>query len=142
MPVAIDGCGVPTFALPLDRCAHLFARLPRLDGGPRVVAAMRAQPEMLRGPVAADVMFVRMASGLGRQRAGPRGCSAPVPTDGLGIAVKVEDGAFRAIRPAVAAFLQRLGIDPGELGVVTVENSRGEPVGTVRTRLKSRVPKR
>ncbi len=29
IPVAIDGCGVPTFALPLDRCAHAFARLPR-----------------------------------------------------------------------------------------------------------------
>ena len=65
MPVAIDGCGVPTFALPLDRCAHAFAQLPRLEGGSRVVAAMRAHPEMLRGPVAADVMFMRMAPGLG-----------------------------------------------------------------------------
>ena len=71
MPVAIDGCGVPTFALPLDRCAHAFAQLPRLEGGSRVVAAMRAHPEMLRGPVAADVMFMRMAPGLdGEGRSG------------------------------------------------------------------------
>jgi L-asparaginase II len=52
----------------------------------------------------------------------------------LGIALKVEDGAFRAIRPALATFLRELGLDPGELGIVTVENSRGEPVGAVRTR--------
>jgi len=71
---------------------------------------------------------------------GPKGeLTLTVPSP---IAVKVEDGAFRAIRPAVATFLLELGIDPGELGIVTVENSRGEPVGTVRTRLKSRVPKR
>ena len=108
----------------------------------RVVAAMRAHPEMLRGPVAADVMFIAMASRTGPRRAAPRVSSAPCSDDGLGIAVKVEDGAFRAIRPAVATFLLELGLDPGELGIVTVENSRGEPVGTVRTRLKSRVPKR
>src|SRR6476661_3493923 len=59
MPTAVDGCGVPTFALPLDRCAHAFAQLPRLEGGSRVVAAKRAHPEMLRGPVAADVMFMQ-----------------------------------------------------------------------------------
>ena len=61
--VAIDGCGVPTFALPLDRCAHAFGQLPRLDGGARVIAAMRAHPEMLRGPVAADAMLVRELDG-------------------------------------------------------------------------------
>ena len=65
IPVAVDGCGVPTFALPLDRCAHAFARLPRLEGGPRVIAAMRAHPEMLRGPIAADAMFIRAARRLG-----------------------------------------------------------------------------
>ena len=80
---AIDGCGVPTFALPLDRCAHAFARLPRLDGGSRVVAAMRAHPEMLRGPVAADAMFVQ-GSRAGPRRAAPRVSSAPVRADGLG----------------------------------------------------------
>jgi L-asparaginase II len=61
--VAIDGCGVPTFALPLDRCANAFARLPRLEGGARVVAAMGAHPEMLRGPVSADAIFARAVPG-------------------------------------------------------------------------------
>ena len=141
MPVAIDGCGVPTFALPLDRCAHAFAQLPRLEGGSSVVAAMRAHPEMLRGPVAADVMFMQWLPDW-TGKGGAEGLFCACSDDGLGIAVKVEDGAFRAIRPAVATFLHVLGVDSGELGIVTVENSRGEPVGTVRTRLKSRVPKR
>jgi len=141
MPTAVDGCGVPTFALPLDRCAHAFAQLPRLEGGSRVVAAMRAHPEMLRGPVAADVLFMKWLPEW-VAKGGAEGLFCACSDDGLGIAVKVEDGAFRAIRPAVATFLLELGLDPGELGIVTVENSRGEPVGAVQTRLKSRVPKR
>ena len=140
MPTAVDGCGVPTFALPLDRCAHAFAQLPRLEGGSRVVVAMRAHPEMLRGPVAADVMFMKWLPGW-TAKGGAEGLFCACSDDGLGIAVKVEDGSFRAIRPAVATFLLELGVDPGELGIVTVENSRCEPVGTVRTRLRSRVPK-
>ncbi len=127
----IDGCGVVTFALPLDRCAHLFGRLPSLDGGPRVVAAMRAQPELLRGPVAADALLVRAFDGW-VAKGGAEGLFCAASPDGLGIALKVEDGAFRAIRPALAAFLEGLGIDPGAFGVVAIENSRGEVVGEVR----------
>ncbi|HSI96972.1 MAG TPA: asparaginase, partial [Gaiellaceae bacterium] len=33
---AVDGCGVVTFALPLERMAHAFSRIERLDGGARV----------------------------------------------------------------------------------------------------------
>src|SRR5205085_9692125 len=44
---ATDGCGVVTFAFPLDRMAHAFARLPHLDGGARVTAAMRARPDLV-----------------------------------------------------------------------------------------------
>jgi L-asparaginase II len=140
MPIAVDGCGVPTFALPLDRCAHAFVQLPLLEGGPRVVAAMRAHPEMLRGPVASDVMLMRELDGW-VAKGGAEGLFCACSGDGLGLALKVADGAFRAIRPALAAFLATLGIDTGELGVVTVENSRGEAVGTIRTRPESRVPK-
>src|SRR5439155_6943856 len=39
IPTGIDGCGVVTFALPLEWIAHAFARFPRLDGGDRVAAA-------------------------------------------------------------------------------------------------------
>ena len=140
MPVAVDGCGVPTFALPLDRCAHAFTQLPLLAGGGRVVAAMRARPEMLRGPVASDVLLMRELDGW-VAKGGAEGLLCASSSDGLGLALKVADGAFRAIRPALAAFLAGLGIDTGSLGIVTVENSRGEVVGTIRARFESHVPK-
>ena len=139
MPVAIDGCGVPTFALPLDRCANAFARLRILAGGPRVIAAMRAHPEMLRGPVAADAMLVRELDGWAA-KGGAEGLFCACSPNGLGVALKVEDGAFRAIRPALATFLGNLGLSTGDLGLVTVENSHGETVGELRTRPQSHVP--
>jgi hypothetical protein len=36
------------------------------------------------------------------------------------------------VRSGLAAFLRRLGLDPGNLGVVTIENSLGESVGELR----------
>lgn len=130
LPTATDGCGVLTFALPLDRCAHLFGRLPELDGGERVMRAMRAHPDMLRGPVAADAMLIGALDGW-VAKGGAEGLFCACSPDGLGVALKVEDGAFRAVRPALAAFLRGLGVDTGELGIVAVDNSRGEVVGEV-----------
>ena len=57
IPVAVDGCGVPTFGLSLERAAHAFGRLGSVDGGDRVVRAIRAHPELLAGPVATDARF-------------------------------------------------------------------------------------
>src|SRR5204862_909213 len=47
---AVDGCGVVTFALPLERTAFAFSRLEQLEGGTRVAAGMRAHPDLIRGP--------------------------------------------------------------------------------------------
>jgi L-asparaginase II len=131
IPTAPDGCGVVTFALPLRRAAHAFSRLPGLDGADRVLTAMRRHPELLRGPVAADAMLVRTLPGWAA-KGGAEGLFCAVSPDRLGIALKVEDGAFRAIRPALAAFLRRLGHDPCAIGEALVENSRGEVVGECR----------
>jgi L-asparaginase II len=140
IPTAVDGCGVPTYALPLDRCARLFGALPSLDGGARVVAAMRAHPELLRGAIAADETVIRnLPEWFGK--GGAEGLYCARSASGLVIAMKVEDGAYRAILPALAWFLGGLGLDTGDLGIVNVENSRGECVGVVRIRSKSRVPK-
>ena len=48
---------MPTFALPLERAARAFTRLPSLDGGDRVVRAIRAHPQLLAGPDAADALL-------------------------------------------------------------------------------------
>jgi L-asparaginase II len=132
IPTGVDGCGVVTWALPLERMAHAFARLPELDGGGRTLAAMREHPELVRGPLAGDTMLMRTLPGW-TAKGGAEGLFCAVSPDGVGITLKAEDGAWRAIRPALAELLRRLGHDPGELGVVPLENSRGEVVGEIVT---------
>jgi len=129
---AADGCGVLTFALPLERMAHAFSRVAGLDGGVRVVDAMRAHPELIRGPLAADTILMRTLPGW-IAKGGSEGLLCAASADGLGIALKVEDGNTRAVRSALAAFLSRLGLETGDLGEVPIENSRGEIVGELRT---------
>ena len=130
IPTAVDGCGVLTFALPLERMALLFSRLEQVEGGAVVAAAMRTHPELIRGPVAADSLLMRELEGW-TAKGGAEGLMCAVGPDGLGIALKVEDGSMRAMRPALAEFLRRLGLETGELGEEPLENSRGELVGEV-----------
>ena len=130
IPTAVDGCGVPTFALPLERMALMFARLEQVDGGARVAAAMRAHPDLIRGPMAADSLLMRELAGW-TAKGGAEGLLCAAGPGGLGIALKVEDGSMRAMRPALAELLRRLGFETGELGVEPLENSLGEIVGEI-----------
>jgi L-asparaginase II len=130
IPTGVDGCGVVTFGLTLGRMARAFARLEALDGGSRAAAAMRARPELIRGDGAADTELMRLGDGW-TAKGGAEGLLCAT-RDGLGIALKAEDGAQRPLRPALAAFIAALGFDAGELGDVAVENSRGEVVGELR----------
>ena len=128
IPTAVDGCGVVTFALSLERMAHAFARLEALEAGSRVAAAMRAHPELIRGPAAADTRLMRALSGW-TAKGGAEGLFCATGPDGLGLALKVVDGSYRAVAPALPAFLREVGVDVRELAVQPVLNSRGEVVG-------------
>jgi len=130
LAVAIDGCGVPTFALRLDQMALMFSRLESIDGGARVAAAMRAHPELIRGPRAADTLLMQELDGFAA-KGGAEGLMCATGPNGLGIALKVEDGNTRAVRAGLAELLSRLGFETGALGVVALENSLGEPVGEI-----------
>jgi L-asparaginase II len=131
MPAAVDGCGVVTFALPLARMALAFSRLVSADGATRIVVAMRAHPDLIRGPGAADTELMRSQPGW-IAKGGAEGVLCAASADGLGVALKVEDGSVRAVRSGLAAFLQRLGLETGQLGVVPVTSSLGEVVGELR----------
>lgn len=130
LPTAIDGCGVPTYALTLERMAHAFSRLERLEGGRRAADAMRARPELVRGNGAPDTELMRLGDGW-VAKGGAEGllCAA---RDGVGIALKAEDGGQRPLGSALAAVLAGLGHDARDLGQVEVQNSRGEVVGELR----------
>jgi L-asparaginase II len=128
IPTAVDGCGVLTFALTLERMANSFARLAKRPGGGRIVAAMSAHPGLIgyeRGAIDTDLMRLRpgwVAKG------GAEGLICAASPEGRGVAIKIEDGNMRALRPALASFL---GLDE-DFAVVPVENSHGEVVGEVR----------
>jgi L-asparaginase II len=127
---AVDGCGVVTFALPLERMALAFSRLAELEGGERVGAAMRARPELIRGAGAADTMLMRALPGW-TAKGGAEGLMCATGPDGVGVALKVEDGNQRALKPALAAFLHRLDHPLGGFDPVPVLNSRGEECGEI-----------
>ena len=133
LPTAVDGCGVVTFALPLERMAHAFSRLERLDAGGRVAAAMRAHPQLVRGPGAPDTRLMELAPGW-TAKGGAEGLLCAASGAGVGVALKVEDGAGRAVGPALAAFLSGLGVEVPELAIAPVSNSRGELVGEIVTK--------
>jgi L-asparaginase II len=118
---AIDGCGVPTFETSLTEAAAMLTRVPE-----RIREAMRARPELVgasSGAVDTDLMRLRdgwIAKG------GAEGLFCAAHADGRGIALKVEDGAFRAIGPALG---ELLGID--ELRETPLRNSLDEVVGVI-----------
>lgn len=127
----VDGCGVVTFALPLERMAGALARLGSLDGAERVLAAMRSRPGLVGGEGADDTALMQALPGWVAKRGG-EGLLCGVSPEGLGLALKAEDGSLRAVRPALAAFLGALGVALGEeFERVPVANSRGEIVGEV-----------
>jgi len=137
IPTAVDGCGVVTFALSLERMAHAFSRLESLDAGARVAAAMRAHPELIRGGEAADTLLMKGFAGW-TAKGGAEGLLCAAGPDGLGVALKVADGSGRGVRPALGAFLARLGLDgktlaAAGLGRLPLLNSRGEECGEIVT---------
>jgi L-asparaginase II len=125
---AVDGCGVVTFALGLDAMARSFAALERLPGGAAVAEAMRAYPELIRGHGADDTVLMESHPGW-TAKGGAEGLLCAAGPDGLGLALKVEDGNGRALRPAAGVFLERLGLPAELFGPVPTRNSRDELVG-------------
>jgi len=124
---ATDGCGVPTFALSLSEMARVFAGLARgePDGAEAVVRAMTAHPALVGGPVSVDTLVMRALSGAVAKR-GAEGVLCVGLPNGDGMALKVEDGGYRAVYAAAGRVL---GLP--ELAERPLRNSRGEVVGSI-----------
>jgi L-asparaginase II len=127
---ATDGCGVVTFALSLERMATAFSRLAELDGGARVLQAMRARPQLIGGTQALDTRLMRSLPGW-VAKGGAEGLLCAASPDAIGVVLKSEDGSHRPFPPALSAFFGQLGHELAEFARVPVENSRGEVVGEV-----------
>ena len=111
--VAVDGCGAPLLAISLAGLARSFGLFASAAAGSleaRVADAFRAHPEYASGSRRDEAALMRAVPGL-FCKAGAESVYAVGFADGRGIALKVEDGAFRARAVVMAAVLQHLGLD-------------------------------
>jgi len=115
-----DGCDIPNFAIPMDRMAHLFVMLmdpPEHELTPhlqRIGRAMIDNPYMVAGTDRFDTVIMEDFPGKLLSKAGAAGLqSVAIDTDDgwLGIALKVEDGAYSMIGPLTYHVIGELGIE-------------------------------
>ena len=137
----VDGCGVPSFAVPLRDLAHGAARLAaasREEGPPRrVVAAMTRHPFMVAGTGRLCTRLMEEECGRVFAKVGAEAVYMAGDVDrGVGVALKVEDGAWRAAPSALLAVLELAGIlSPGAKRALedflepAVTNTLGDEVG-------------
>jgi len=128
--VAVDGCGVACFALPLRQMALAYTRLD----GP-ILEAMTLHPELIAGEGRPCTEMMRAHPGRVVTKVGAEGVySALLLRERLGVALKVEDGHSVASALAIAAALAELGLKPQPASLLTkpITNSRGETVGEMR----------
>jgi L-asparaginase II len=144
----IDGCSIPTWAVPLDRLAHAFARFgsghglapERAKAAARLRAALAAQPYYVAGTGRFCTEIMRRLGARVLVKTGAEGvfCGA-LPEHGLGIAIKCDDGGTRAaevtMAAAIARFLPLPGDERAALGRFvrpTLRNWNGIEVGGLR----------
>lgn len=144
-PRGIDGCSIPTFALPLRSLALAFARCATGQGlaesqaraARRLRQAVAAEPFMVGGTDRFDTQVMQAFGERVFCKIGAEGvyCAA-LPELGLGVALKVDDGAARAAEAAIAAVVQSLLQAEGALlrsySHLQLRNWRGLDVGSLR----------
>lgn len=151
--VGIDGCGSPVHGMALERLATIFARLAlpeRLgDLAPqaaRATEAMMSRPYLVAGRHRVDTAVMESTANV-FVKAGAEGLvCAGVAGEGIGVAVKVRDGAARGAAPALVRVLEELGL----VGATELERlaehrrppvlGAGRPVGEITSTFALRRP--
>jgi L-asparaginase II len=145
--VAVDGCGVPCFALPLTAMARGLARLVAAarerDPGPvRILEAMGRHPFQVAGTGRLCTELMEASGGQVVAKVGAEGVYVAARRDGsVALALKVEDGSRRAAEVALIRALDvmdalgtEVGGRLGERARPVVHNTRGEPAAHLRPR--------
>ncbi len=144
---ATDGCGLPTPRVPLAEMAMAYARLADRATIPgtaaaSVVDAMTRYPELTSSLGREPLQLMRGTSGRILAKEGAEGVLCVAGTDaGWGLALKVEDGARRAVGPAAIEVLTFAGLlNQTErealqaLAEVSILSTRDDVVGEIRPR--------
>ncbi|HET7236723.1 MAG TPA: asparaginase [Actinomycetota bacterium] len=142
--VGVDGCGAPVHGVPLRAMATLFARLARPERmgryastAARAVAAMRSHPYLVAGSGRSDTLLMAEVPGVVSKVGAEALHCAAIVDEGIGVAVRIEDGGERASGPALIHALAQLGaISDEQLGRLAPVARRpvlggGDPVGEV-----------
>lgn len=143
-----DGCGIPVFGAPLKGLARAMARIAdpsglakdRATACRRIVKAAAANPLMLAGTGEFNSVVLAETGERCLLKSGAEGFyMAALPERGLGVALKIDDGAGRAAQAAMLAVLVRLGVldDVARARIETacprqVRNWAGRLVGVIR----------
>lgn len=143
--IATDGCSIPTYALPLKNLARSFARFAAASdmGAGRDKAARdihdacTAHPHLVAGTKRFDTDVMTAFNGKVLLKTGAEGVYAGmIPSLGLGIALKCEDGTTRASEAMMAGCLTALFKDTPDMlasyRASTLKNRNGWTVGSVR----------
>jgi L-asparaginase II len=145
---AIDGCSVPTWAIPLQNLAQAFAKFAaghslgseRARAAARLRAACTQKPWHVAGTGRFCTEIMQLFGARVFVKTGAEGvyCGA-LPELGLGIALKCDDGAGRASQAVMAAIIARfLPLSDAERSALmrfaypTLRNWNGLEVGTMR----------
>jgi len=145
LPWGYDGCGIPCLALPLQRVALAMARFAdaagqspeRTNAIARIQSAVSNHFYLVAGKDRLCTELMQITAPKVLVKVGAEGCyTACIPEQGLGIAIKMDDGQDRGARVALGATLQALGLINNNIVVELEEylnaeltNSRGDAVG-------------
>lgn len=144
----VDGCSIPTYAVPLASLAGAFARFATQRGLPparaaaarRIGNAIAANPYLLGGSGRFDTTVIQALGVRAIVKSGAEGviCGA-LPELGYGFAVKCDDGSARAAQAIVAGLIRRfLPLAAGQAETIdpliqpALHNWNGIAVGTLR----------
>ena len=145
-PRGLDGCSLPQFGMPIAAIARAYARFAAPDRLPAARAAacraladaIRAEPFMLAGTGRFCTRAIDACGGKAVVKTGAEGCYvAAIPARGIGIALKIDDGAARAAEAAMAHLLIRhAGLDDAGQArvralVAPLTNVAGRRVGAI-----------
>jgi L-asparaginase II len=146
-PRGVDGCGIPVIGIPLGNLALAMARFgwpsdqstSRQAAAARIRRAMAAEPFMVAGSGRFCTAILQVSGERALVKTGAEGVfCACVPEQGLGIALKIDDGAGRAAEVAMGRVLRRLRVLGDEDAKLlneflrpTITNAAGRQVGNI-----------
>ncbi len=133
---AIDGCSVPTWAMPLENVATGFAKLAATQEGKRMIKAVRTNPFMVAGTDRFDTQIMKAVPRLFIKLGAEAVFCGMIEHANLGFALKCDDGGYRGAEVAIASALSQLSCWTTEerlalegFSTVQQKNWRGITVG-------------